>query len=624
MHNLSIARRLAGTARRFLRADNGNIAVIFVIALLPILGFMGAAIDYSRANKARSAMQGAMDAAALMVSRDLSNGTVLAADVPAQARTYFNGLYTDKDALVLTFSAAYTIANGTLGSTVQITGTGQITTDFMNLAGFPTMAFGTNSTAAWGNTRLRVAMALDNTGSMKDDGKMTALQNAAAGTNGLIDQISKLAKNPGDVYISLIPFAKVVNVGTSNSGQNWIDWTDWLNPPTQQPNNGSTQATLPPNWQAIGPGAVCPFTNASGGFVCTTGPVNGSSTSTSLGKNVIPSLPSTYSGYICPSVDANSHSYYNGCWDSEPASAILGEKFCSGSSSCTCPLTSLGLPVGGCLCLGTGSATSCTGITYVHNWTQPGVVAKVGYPSRLWTAAAPTPSVANAWTATSTNPISTWTGCVADRTQPYDTTGAAPTTDVTTEFPANQYIENSISYCSSSATTQLAPIIPPSYAWATLKTAINAMAPTGGTNQAIGLAWAWQALVPGGPLNVPVEDPNYIYNRAIILLSDGLNTEDRWPDNGNGATQNANGAIDARQALLCQNLKAAKDPKTNGVMYTIYTIQVNTGRPADPTSAVLQNCATDSTKFYQLTSSTQIVSAFNNIANDLAKLHVAR
>ena len=37
MHNLSIARRLAGTARRFLRADNGNIAVIFVIALLPIL-----------------------------------------------------------------------------------------------------------------------------------------------------------------------------------------------------------------------------------------------------------------------------------------------------------------------------------------------------------------------------------------------------------------------------------------------------------------------------------------------------------------------------------------------------------------------------------------------------------
>jgi Flp pilus assembly protein TadG len=587
MHNLSIARRLAGTARRFLRADNGNIAVIFVIALLPILGFMGAAIDYSRANKARSAMQGAMDAAALMVSRDLSNGTVLAADVPAQARTYFNGLYTDKDALVLTFSAAYTIANGTLGSTVQITGTGQITTDFMNLAGFPTMAFGTNSTAAWGNTRLRVAMALDNTGSMKDDGKMTALQNAAAGTNGLIDQISKLAKNPGDVYISLIPFAKVVNVGTSNSGQNWIDWTDWLNPPTQQPNNGSTQAQIPNSkfttaqWANVGPGSSCPFTSANGFsyFTCHQTLTNASAS--------VATIPTT--GSLCPDLDSASHTYYNGCWDSVQ-NASPKATICTGSS-CSCPTSGSSIPNNTCGCSGSGSGKSCTVNTFSHTWRA--------------------------------NATSAWTGCLTDRTQPNDATGVNATSDVTTQFPANQYGEGTPSYCSSSATTNLAPIVPPSYAWATLKTAINAMDPTGGTNQAIGLAWAWQALVPGGPLNVPVEDPNYIYNRAIILLSDGLNTEDRWPDNGNGVTQN-NGAIDTRQALLCTNLKAATDPKTNGPMYTIYTIQVNTGKPADPTSTVLQNCATDLDKFYQLTSSTQIVGAFNNIANDLSKLHVAR
>ena len=53
---------------------------------------------------------------------------------------------------------------------------------------------------------------------------MAALKTAA---KSLIDQLSALAKNPGDVYVSIIPFAKDVNVGASNYNANWIDWTDW-------------------------------------------------------------------------------------------------------------------------------------------------------------------------------------------------------------------------------------------------------------------------------------------------------------------------------------------------------------------------------------------------------------
>ena len=46
---------------------------------------------------------------------------------------------------------------------------------------------------------------------------------------------------------------------------------------------------------------------------------------------------------------------------------------------------------------------------------------------------------------------------IADRTQPDDTTGVGAGTS---PFPANQYYENSVAYCSSSATTQLKPITP--------------------------------------------------------------------------------------------------------------------------------------------------------------------
>lgn len=48
-------------ARRMCLARDGNVAIIFALALLPIFAFIGAAIDYSRVNMARSAMQSALD-----------------------------------------------------------------------------------------------------------------------------------------------------------------------------------------------------------------------------------------------------------------------------------------------------------------------------------------------------------------------------------------------------------------------------------------------------------------------------------------------------------------------------------------------------------------------------------
>ena len=94
----------------------------------------------------------------------------------------------------------------------------------MRVVGFPTMDFKTSSTSAWGNVRMRVAMALDVTGSMAIDGKMPAMQTAA---KSLVDQLSALAKNPGDIYISIVPFAKDVNLGTSYVNETWIDWSLW-------------------------------------------------------------------------------------------------------------------------------------------------------------------------------------------------------------------------------------------------------------------------------------------------------------------------------------------------------------------------------------------------------------
>jgi Flp pilus assembly protein TadG len=80
-------------ACRFIRANDGNIAVLFAIALVPILCFVGVAVDYSRVAAARTALHGALDSTALMLSKDLSSGVISTSQIPATAQSYFAGLW---------------------------------------------------------------------------------------------------------------------------------------------------------------------------------------------------------------------------------------------------------------------------------------------------------------------------------------------------------------------------------------------------------------------------------------------------------------------------------------------------------------------------------------------------
>jgi len=193
----------------------------FAVALVPLLGFVGAAVDYSRANAARSAMQAALDSAALMVSKDLSaNPTMSTTDVTSKATAYFKALYTNTNAGQITVTASYT-TNTKDGSTVTVNGSGAVATDFMKMVGFPQLGISSGSTTTWGSTRMRVAMALDVTGSMNSSGKLAAMIKAA---QDLVGTLNAAARMKDDVYISVIPFAQMVNVGTSNLNASWLRW----------------------------------------------------------------------------------------------------------------------------------------------------------------------------------------------------------------------------------------------------------------------------------------------------------------------------------------------------------------------------------------------------------------
>jgi hypothetical protein len=126
----------------------------------------------------------------------------------------------------------------------------------------------------------------------------------------------------------------------------------------------------------------------------------------------------------------------------------------------------------------------------------------------------------------------------------------------------------------------------------------------------VGLAWGWLSLSTANPpIQAPEKNSNYAYKEYIVLLSDGLNTQNRW--------STSQSDIDARQRILCQNVKA---DNINPV--TIFTIQVNIGNK-DAKSKVLEDCATDG-NFQMITVSGQTSQAFENILAQISKLRVAR
>ncbi len=61
--------------RRFFRNEDGNFAIIFGLLLIPLLGLVGAGVDYAGMNNAKAKIQAAADIALLSAAKDADNST---------------------------------------------------------------------------------------------------------------------------------------------------------------------------------------------------------------------------------------------------------------------------------------------------------------------------------------------------------------------------------------------------------------------------------------------------------------------------------------------------------------------------------------------------------------------
>src|SRR5262245_48711254 len=128
----TVANRLRVQLGAFRAAGRGNVTLTFALALIPIVGAVGAAVDYSRANNYRSQLQAAADSASVGSVAKNSPALAAAGTMSADgqidagitdARQIFNAQLIGKTSWWSNLNVTAMVArtNGQVTSTVQFT-----------------------------------------------------------------------------------------------------------------------------------------------------------------------------------------------------------------------------------------------------------------------------------------------------------------------------------------------------------------------------------------------------------------------------------------------------------------------------------------------------------------------
>lgn len=205
-------------ARRFLKNDNGAIAVVVALLLLPLIWCVGGALDFVRVQQARTALQAAADAAAMAAGADSRRSN---ADLEQAARDYFAANQPDLAALGLTGitpTPVADVANRRFVINVQ----GQLDTPFLGLIGLADPVLTAAAEVRRGSPGpVSMALVLDATNSMNEpfsgSTRMAVLKQAA---ENLVNKVMDPPNQGGEVGI--VPFTAFVNLGPISPTPNWV------------------------------------------------------------------------------------------------------------------------------------------------------------------------------------------------------------------------------------------------------------------------------------------------------------------------------------------------------------------------------------------------------------------
>lgn len=211
----------------------GNVLIGMAIALVPIMGALAFAIDYSELSRQKSAVMNALDAAGIATARKIIEGAT-----EDQVRAYAQDFF---EANLNGVSPSQTTLRQELPSTAEGITVLKLAADltydpvffpvFKYLRGEDSqpIAYRLENTIQLKNST-EIALVLDNSASMErvgdgsGDKRIDVLKQAAT---YLAEQLSSGAPETRSMYlpaqIALVPFSSAVNIGPDKDGSIWMD-----------------------------------------------------------------------------------------------------------------------------------------------------------------------------------------------------------------------------------------------------------------------------------------------------------------------------------------------------------------------------------------------------------------
>ena len=555
--------RIGQIIGHYLKQVRGNVTLVVGLSILPIASAIGGGIDFSNVLNARGRLQDAADSAAIAAALD-SGGTLDQQKVAAQSA--FASNVAGSNLSTATGSLSSDIVNNV--QTMTFVATAHVPTTVLKLVGINTVDISATAKAGVSINSAEIAFVLDNTGSMAQNNKMASLKTSLDGV--LASLLDSNGNNYGATKVALVPFDTQValdNVASMGSYSGSFAANGYT---CTGLNSGQCTAVVNNYSDMCGSNSACLSNN-----------INYTASYTSNGKSYYSVMSTSYyQTNQTYSYNRHTYNYYLVLYEIttyKVSGTTLTQSSTSSNSTYTQSAAYYSPPNG-------------------YNYQQyTGTISSTAQAAGGFNSGSTVVNKDNN-TITSNDDLlgvttGAWTGCVIDRVQSYDVTSDAPvTTNTDTLYPA-----------AKCATNSLLPIMGLTTDIASARLYAAKMTPAGNTNITIGVQWGMEVLSPSAPFTEGADFTDTTKNKYMIILTDGLNTQNRWTTTAS--------SIDARTALACANAKKL------GI--TIFTVRLQDGN-----SDMLQACATQNDYYYNLSSATQINGALGGIMKSIKKIRL--
>ena len=625
---------------KFRRDRRGNFALVAAISLVPIMGAVALAVDYSELVRQRQITLNALDAAGIASARQIASGAS-DSDVKAYAKTFFetNLARIDPANTALTVTLPN---NNTGGGTLKLCSSLTYHPYFLPAAAMliggsansAQFSFSACSEVRLKNT-LEVALVLDNSGSMSTNGSGTGqprielLKTAATElVNTLAKQAEQMKQVDRPVQFALVPFSASVNVGADNKDKTWMDLTG-ISPVHHENFDWSTMtASANANKYIQKVGSIY-YQRGSGWGADKDKPMTRFTLYNDILATTRTCTKKDSRGNCTTSVDTTGqYEAWAGCVEARPYPYNNDDTTPTSGTPASLLVPMFAPDEAGNLWTDNDTHSSTSSWGYTNNWWVDSLdsltVAKRQSDMRKYFITKPYNAAA------APNGDGPNSGCT--------TTAITPLQDVTTTSGKQAIVD-----------------------------AINAMAPTGNTNVPEGLAWGWRTVSSTEPFTEGRPETERGNDKVIIVLTDGANTYSSISDGsyvknrstyaaygytgltypGSGSvtrlfmnTSTAVGkttytdtnyttALDEQMQTLCANAKNAN------IMVMTVSLDLSTTKNADKKAiAALTACASDSrfrkdptnpskpAKLFWNATGATLSDNFKEIADELSNLRI--